>query len=237
MHKYILLFLSLFCCSCGLPNYTYLLKPIVNRVSPLIEKEGEYFNVSGNNEANYLGHQLYYKLYHSKSLMQTQERQIAGTTYDSVSYIKSKGFNLIYKVDTSKSEPDIVHKNPLLLIKNQDDKNVEFSVQLDFSENTMGNTDSFQSSLICDYLGYKYYLCRYVKQNRIDKDNTEYKVKSFFQESFSKDDADIHKNYKAGESLYMLVYAVAFGRGDSCQNLYSDPSLVGRFELEVENFN
>lgn len=209
--------------SCGLPYY-YVLYPSVNAVLPTNTSEGRVFcfttadSLNSNNASEiYLGTDIYYKIYNSKTDCQNDIQSITSINAE----FSHAGFNRLQALGYAKlsANPTLPSASDVLL--DQYASNYEVSIRL-FDE---GEGNSFPAGF-------------FFKDENLSTNSKPFRANGgsfdFQNDNQPKEDVDPdykHNENSQDESYFVTAFAVSIGRDGFFQPYYSSLLHLGVIEI------
>ena len=234
MKRKIYFLFTIFFVSCGIPQFVYLEEPAMHTLANLFTCHAVFLNSTKNDPDHFFGFDLYYQLYPTKGQLDTAIRQINGTTVNGRNYLKRKGYHKLFIADNSGTTPDTQIKSHGYTIPIKNNKRKPLEISIDFIDDQVENLQKFNSYVLVEYITEKIYICRNPMQNRVNKNDTDYLVKSFAPDNFSIHDSDIVKGKLEGNRLYMALYVCAVGYNKNYVPIYSKPTYLGKCEFIID---
>ncbi len=215
---------------CGLENIVYLSPPGNPTLASPINKTFTINSTSKNNEAEFLGFELYYKFYNISSSFPP--------SVEDVDDLKSYGYLPVCSEADSASGKYVNHSRPLFEVPPLQ-RGTTFAITINFPNPTVAQSD--QPILV--YNGGQ--LSWTIRRDIGDEDGTSItyqKGKPFIGipasfPAYNSSDTDISSVYGASASysynVYLVIFAMSYGRADITTHLYSPPVYLGYIQILI----
>ncbi len=215
---------------CGLENITYLSPP--GNPTALASPTNNIFTInstSKNDEAEFLGFELYYKFYATGFSIPSVE---------DIDDLKSNGFKPVCSSTDTAAGTDVNHLKPLFEVPPVD-RGTTFSITITFTNPQSNPSGEIQPLVKNKGADLSMTIRRDIADNRGVASPTNNQGRPFIKvngsavAAYESTDTDVSPVYSS-DIVSLVMYAMSFGRENITTDLYSPPVYLGFINIYIK---